>query len=251
MNKESIDVYCEQKQPLTKEINWGGDITDAFSTSYLISPRQASISIMLTTRIASLVITGLLTTSAYYVAADKIDYFLYYSHWSLFLLFSYFTIASITSLIYRLREADYHYTLPWFVQLQWILYNVVCSSNLLTSSIYYIVMLVYKNNNNLTSPVNNVIHLFNSMLVIVEVFVSSIPVRLRDAYQSVVYTLFYGCFLATYHWKTGEIVYKFLNWSNQHEMLKLCACSMILLITIYVVLYTIHVIKVKFIKTII
>ncbi len=93
--------------------------------------------------------------------------------------------------------------------------------------------------------------MFNSMLVIVELCVSLVPVRLRDVYQTVVFTISYGCFLVTYHWCTGEKVYNFLNWTNKYEMLNLCACALILLLSIYVLLYTIQFVKVKFFKTII
>lgn len=248
-------VYREQSHPLVKSIEWGNDVTDKFTTTYLITPRRPSILIMLTMRMTSLFISCLLTASAYYVAADKVEFFVYYSHWSLFMLTIYFAVATVICFWSRQRrpqEPVNTYKLPWFIQLQWIFFNVACSCNLLTSLIYYLVLLVNKNNNNnLASPINNVIHLFNSLLVFVEVFISSIPIRLRNMYQCLLFTLLYGCFLVVYNKQTGEPVYRFLNWANQKEMFELCVCSIIMLAAAYVVLYTINVIKTKIIKTII
>ncbi|AAY84059.1 ORF-128 peptide [Chrysodeixis chalcites nucleopolyhedrovirus] len=194
---------------------------------------------------------SLLIASGYYVAIDKAEFFLYYSHWSMISLLVMFVVGTMTTFIGRFTEAEYSYRLPWYVNVQWFLFNVACSSNLLTSTIYFIVTVVYKYHNNISSPVNNVIHFCNSLVVLFEVCISSVPVRLKHVYQPLLFTLFYGFFLVFYNYYTGNPVYRFLDWSDGQEMFKLSSCCILLLLTIYVMLYTVHVVKEKVINTIV
>nr|QBI90344.1 hypothetical protein [Trichoplusia ni single nucleopolyhedrovirus] len=245
---DNINLLGKQRHRQENMI-WGGDITDRFSSCCLVSPRESSQLIMLTTRTASTLIMSLLIASAYYVAINKAEFFLYYSHWSMISLFMMFVAGAVTS--YNGRFAEYHHKLPWYVNVQWLLFNVACSSNLVTTTIYFIVTAIYKYHNNISSPVNNVIHLCNSLVVLLEVCVSSVPVRLKHVYQPLLFTFLYGFFLVWYKYYTRDPVYKFLDWSNGLEMFKLSSCCIILLLTFYVVLYTVHVIKEKIINTIV
>ncbi|AOL56842.1 hypothetical protein [Chrysodeixis includens nucleopolyhedrovirus] len=246
---DSINLLGKRQRQ--QNMIWGGDITDQFSSCCLVSPREASQLIMLTTRIASTLIMSLLIASAYYVATNKAEFFLYYSHWSMISLFVMFFAGAVTSFFGRFEKNNGNDRLPWYVNIQWLFFNVACSSNLLTSAIYFIVIMVYKYHNNISSPVNNVIHFCNSLLVLFEVCVSSVPVRLKHVYQPLLFTLFYGFFLACYNYYTGDPVYRFLDWSNGREMFKLSSCCVLLLLTFYVILYTVHVVKEKVINTIV
>lgn len=198
---------------------------------------------MLITRLSSVLITALLVAAALYDAEDPRDFMLYYSHWSLILLLFMFISAAATSMqVAKLKHCN-RYHVPRHVMVHRLLYTVACTANLVSSIVYVLITFSYSNNTK--KPVNHVVHSFNSLLVLVEVVLNAIPLRLYHVYLPMLYTLMYAVFAAVYHHYTGREIYKCLQWDNQQEVSRLCIGFFIIMIAIYMVLYTVSFVKIK------
>ncbi|AYN44991.1 se31 [Alphabaculovirus alterspexiguae] len=223
-------------------ITWNQCRVDKFAACYFRASRSESMKIMLISRLVSATITATLIAVAIFDAVNLRDFALYYTHWSLATLLIMFTCGAITSLVVAQQFYNNLYHIPGYVVLHRILYNIACTTNILSSIGYFIVIYTYGNG---AKPVNYVIHTLNSLLVIVEITLNAIPMKLFHVFQPLAYTLFYGIFIATYHYFTGETVYKCLKWHDQQDMSKLCIAFLTLMFVIYIVLYTISFIKNK------
>ena len=59
-----------------------------------------------------------------------------------------------------------------------------------------------------------VMHGFNSIYVILDLFLGATPIRLLHFYQGVIVGLIYVCFSAIYTTQTGEAIYPILDWNG-------------------------------------
>lgn len=199
-----------------------------------------SIKVMLTLRMGMAVITTILIASAIYYAPNQMHFWLYFSHWSLFLLLVMFLWGSAITLRTTQTEDN---GVAWCYRVYGVLFRVACAANILSSIIYFYITFSYADS--VKRPVNHVIHTVNSLAALAEMFANAVPVRLIQVYQPVVFTLAYGVFLATFHFVTGEAVYKCLDWNDPKDMSRLCTGIMTLMFSIYFLMFIIYFLKLK------
>nr|QNH90695.1 maco-B 47 [Mamestra configurata nucleopolyhedrovirus B] len=199
-----------------------------------------SMKVMLTLRMGMAVLTTILIAFAIYYAPNQVHFWLYFSHWSLLLLLVMFLWGSAITLRVTQSEDD---DVAWCYRVYGVLFRVACAANILSSIIYFCITFSYVDS--VKRPVNHVIHTVNSLAALAEMFANAVPVRLIQVYQPVLFTVSYGIFLATFHFVTGEAVYKCLNWNDPKDMSRLCTGIMTLMFGIYFLMYIIYFCKIK------
>ncbi|AIE47766.1 hypothetical protein pesp035 [Peridroma alphabaculovirus] len=224
------------------EVLWKNNRGDHFGACQYIAMRKASMAIMLTVRLGSAFIVSLLLAFGLYAAPDRRDYWIYYSHWSLVLLLFMFLLGANTSLRCLLHQGN-AYDIGCGARWQWLLFNVACTANIVSSIVYFVITFTYKGARK--NEVNHVVHTFNSLLVVVELINTAVPVRLHHVYQPLAYTVGYGLFAAVYHYFTGHPIYQCLRWGDAEEMAKVSISFMVLLFIVYMLIYTSSFVKRK------
>ncbi|QEI03436.1 hypothetical protein [Spodoptera cosmioides nucleopolyhedrovirus] len=235
------------------QIGWNKCRFDKFGACCYLNKRSSSMKVMIASRLCSIMVTAILISAALYDAADLDDFMLYYSHWSLAALMLMYMAGSITTLM-AMHRTYYSSTisggttnyLPVYTKIFYVLYNVACTANILSTIVYFITTFTYASAKK--RPINHVVHSVNTLLVVVEVMANAVPMRLFHVCQPMLFTIAYGIFAFVYHYCTGRVIYRYLEWENQREISKLCVSFMILMFAIYMVLYVISFIKNKMLK---
>lgn len=110
--------------------------------------------------------------------------------------------------------------LPWYMKIQWILYNIALPSAILVTLIYwaalYPMIKAYSNKNYETNWFDVSIHALNSVLMITESYLNHIPVRILHAYQGIIYGLVYVLFsVIVYYTMNHKVLYPYiLDWNH-------------------------------------
>lgn len=229
------------------QIGWNKCRFDKFGACYYVNGRSASLKAMMVLRLSSVLATAIIISAALYDAADLNDFMLYYSHWSLATLMLMYMTGSITTLMamFQTYTSSTNYV-PFYTKIFYALYNVACTANILSTIVYFITTFTYAAATK--RPINHVTHSLNTVLVLVEVMTNAVPMRLFHIYQPMVFTMAYGAFAFVYHYYTGRVIYRYLQWEDQREISKLCISFFILMFAIYMVLYVISFIKNKMLK---
>ncbi|XP_069127659.1 protein rolling stone-like [Argopecten irradians] len=97
--------------------------------------------------------------------------------------------------------------MPWYLMVNWLLFNVQNSIGLLVTLVYYIVL----DADATPSSINK--HAMNSVFIFINFFLCAKPVRLLHFYQPIVFVALYGGFTLIYQFTTGYIIYPILDWS--------------------------------------
>ncbi|ACI47410.1 unknown [Spodoptera litura nucleopolyhedrovirus II] len=243
---DEAEENMERFDLITDPIGWNESRFDKFAACYYVPHRSRSMKTMLTLRLCSVLATSILIAAALYDAADLNDFMLYYSHWSLVALMIMSMMGSITSLMAMHQTYSNTNYVPPYTTLFYLLYNITCTANILSTIVYFITTFTYSAA--IKKPVNHVVHSFNTLLVLVEVMANAVPMRLFHVCQPMLFTLAYGIFAFVYHYYTGRVIYRYLEWENQKEISKLCISFSILMFVVYMVLYVISFIKNKMIR---
>ena len=104
--------------------------------------------------------------------------------------------------------------LPWYMRIQWILYNISLPSSVLVTLIFWGV-LYPTNPDMIMSFFNATVHSANLLFMLIEQYVGAIPTRLLHVYQPVAYALCYAVFSIIIFSADGTVLYRFvLDWNN-------------------------------------
>ena len=236
---ERFELLCDQG-------DWNKCRADPFAACYYMKSRKVSMKIMLIARSFLSLIAASLIAAAVYDSSNRKDFMLYYTHWSLITLVSMFVAGSVVCLLGIGRRYSTPNYVPRHVRLFNILYNVACTTTILSTIVYFIMTFTYSAT--VKRPVNHVIHSVNSLLVVIEMLANAVPVRLVDVYQPMLFTLTYGTFGIVYHHYTGNFIYNSLAKESQDEILKLALSFLILMFAVYMLIYVISFIKNKMLK---
>ncbi|KAK3102035.1 hypothetical protein FSP39_008269 [Pinctada imbricata] len=153
--------------------------------------------------------------------AQQIKWFIYLTDWCYFVL-TVATLVDAVSVVYVLvRRKDISKgeceTMSWYLQVNWVLFNVANSSALLVSLLYW--GLIYGPNENMTA-VNIETHALNSVYVIINVLVTAVPIRLYHFFHGVIYAITYVLFTLIYYLAGGTnedgkpYVYSTIDWRD-------------------------------------
>ena len=99
------------------------------------------------------------------------------------------------------------------MRMQWCLYNIALPSCILVTLIYWSVL--FPEDGQPTSFIDVCLHAMNSVLIITEQYLNSIPTRLAHVYQPAIYAILYLIFASILWSQTGIVVYKYiLDWDH-------------------------------------
>ncbi|XP_045206857.2 protein rolling stone-like [Mercenaria mercenaria] len=130
--------------------------------------------------------------------------------------------------------------MPWYIRVQWLLFNASNSFSVLISLIYYGFLNVEFNHGSVY------IHLLNSVYTFLGILFSAKPVQLLHVYQPMVPALLYMSFSIIYHILGGHMIYPILDWGNKTARTSLYAVVFICVAVplIHLTCYLLHRIRV-------
>lgn len=113
---------------------------------------------------------------------------------------------------------------PWYFKLTWILFNINIAIAPLVSIVYWALLHDYSNGDGSRDPlgdgVNVNVHGMNSVLIVIDLFVSAHPIRITHIVYVIMYSLVYTVFSLIF-WAAGGVdpygnryIYPILNWED-------------------------------------
>ncbi|XP_078487924.1 protein rolling stone-like [Ciona intestinalis] len=113
------------------------------------------------------------------------------------------------------REVDRERGANWGSAIVWILINVAFSAALVTDLLYWALLSSGTNSSRLAEPFNVHSHAINLLLLIIDIFVTSYPIRLLHFIYPVGYGLVYTSFSLILHGSGfTSAIYSLLNWAT-------------------------------------
>ena len=133
--------------------------------------------------------------------------------------------------------------LPWYLILQWVLYNIAFPNALLVTLVYWSVL--YPRRVNFTTGVLDIgIHAVNSVLMIGEQYLGSIPSRILHAYHSMLFGIAYLIFTVIFWSQTSIVIYQYiLDMERPGTTTASLIGIMIYYIVVQIILFLVHVLK--------
>ncbi|QHB21779.1 orf120 [Artaxa digramma nucleopolyhedrovirus] len=236
---------------------WGNRLLDRFSVCFYTNCRRQSFLHMMFVRALGLILAIMLCSHVYFYRSSQygVKFYLRFSHWAFVLIVLMYTLGLCTSSIEYKFNSQFNALsvsrkLPWHVRLQWIVFNVTITINLLSSVAYYIIV------NSCSSiekfycaiaeqqPHYGVVYIMSTILVLIELNLSAIPVRLMDIYQVLTYIVSYTIIVETYENYTKVNVYN-IKITNDKEAFLVAMCLLVLTVTLYLLTYIVDFIKCK------
>eukprot|EP00057_Strongylocentrotus_purpuratus_P000938 XP_001187320.2 PREDICTED: protein rolling stone [Strongylocentrotus purpuratus] len=140
---------------------------------------------------------------------------------------------------------------PWYFKLTWILFNINIAIAPLVSIVYWALLHDYSNDDGSRDPlgdgVNVNVHGMNSVLIVIDLFVSAHPIRITHIVYVIMYSLVYTVFSLIF-WAAGGVdpygnryIYPILNWEDIPGLT--CAYLLGLAVVLFVVqclMYTLY-----------
>ncbi|XP_062589233.1 protein rolling stone-like [Saccostrea cucullata] len=129
--------------------------------------------------------------------------------------------------------------LPWFMKIQWILFNVSTVTALVITLLFYTLLTP-----NLTA--NSILtHAVNSVYALSNLTLCAKPVRILHVYQPVTLAVLYTVFSVIYHQAGGGSIYDILDWDKvQNTVLLSLGVVFIVVPLIHLVCFTIYKLRV-------
>ncbi|XP_078617096.1 protein rolling stone-like [Branchiostoma floridae x Branchiostoma japonicum] len=130
---------------------------------------------------------------------------LYLPNLTLVLIAAYFVLTATLTVFYNLPGSSYtpllRRTLPWYLKLAWLLYNVTAGTSVLVTVVHWAV--VRENNQHTIDSVIDVNkYVLNVTFLFVELIFSGVPVRLLHCVYPMIWTALYLVGLVVY-WAMG------------------------------------------------
>ncbi|CAG4977822.1 unnamed protein product [Parnassius apollo] len=170
-------------------------------------------------------------------------YLLYMTHWGLILILleSFFGIVVATQKFSHFP--DLGPTLPWYIKVYWVLYNITIPVAFLITVFYWVVLKsAVKNINYAPNPVLDVmLHGINSMVMFLELMLSAHPSRLLHIMQPLYFSLVYLLFTLIYYSAGGldpwghVFIYPVVNWSKPEQTLVVAVLTGLFLALMHIV----------------
>ncbi|UJZ89065.1 hypothetical protein QKV36_gp117 [Erannis ankeraria nucleopolyhedrovirus] len=255
MEEKLIYLQCQNVNE-----NWQPEtLSERFSICWFERNRQKSMKIMITIRSICFLLSLIILGTTFLTAIHKGEYFLYYTNWALAVMAAmYATALTNTIVAYNHRKFTNVYSLnyqsigiieeykhlPWYMKLQWMLFNMAICVNLLTTMTFLFSINIFlscsPNNDNVV--INILSHTINSVLVIIELVCTGVPVSFVFMFVPCAFNCVYAILYTTYKHVTGKKIYKFITDDQEIVLALVLTIHMTLL---YVVTYIVHYCKCK------
>ncbi|XP_061179102.1 protein rolling stone-like [Saccostrea echinata] len=137
----------------------------------------------------------------------------------------------------ELLESDME--IPWYVKIQWILFNVSTVTAFVITVLFYTLLTP-------TLTANSILtHAVNSLYALSNLAICAKPVRILHVYQPVILALLYSVFSVIFHEAGGGTIYSILDWDKvQNTVLLSLGVIFIVVPLIHLVCFTIYKIRV-------
>lgn len=134
-------------------------------------------------------------------------------------------------------------TLPWYMKVQWIIYNIVITAAILVTLVYWAVLyplrVIYEGFQ--TDFFDVALHVFNTVLIMVDQYLGAVPTRLTHVLHPVVYGVVYAIFSLIPFFTNDIVLYPIvLDWNNPGVtvasicgIILFCCISQLVLFLIY------------------
>ncbi|KAK3705438.1 hypothetical protein QZH41_007406 [Actinostola sp. cb2023] len=188
--------------------------------------------------------TGWIIYSGFYFTNGGPKWFIWLTNWGFFFVTLYFILSTVLTLLYHLKEKNQinvdiqmnepskHetesgregavYELPprWYHKALWVIYILAANVAVIITCLYWGLI-----NNEAADPeglaldISN--HLFNSVFLVIELLLSSMPIRLLHVVYPVVFTVVYMLFTVIYWAAEGtnpannkRYIYSYVDYSG-------------------------------------
>lgn len=113
------------------------------------------------------------------------------------------------------QAATHHTHIPWYLKLDWFLFNIASSAAILVTVVYFSALFPQRDLHSLSAEDAN-LHMMNTVLIILELCISAIPVRLLHFIYMWLYGAIYIAFTAIYWAFDHSVVLypKVLDWNH-------------------------------------
>ncbi|XP_076469061.1 protein rolling stone-like [Babylonia areolata] len=154
---------------------------------------------------------------------ERVKWFIYLTNWT-YLLLTLLTVLEAVNFFYvRAVRTDIvqcgkqAVPMPWYLKLQWTLYNVATTGSLMVTAWYW--TMLYKGDKEM-GAVRIAFHAANSLYVLLNLLMTSTPTRLLHCLHPVLFGVVYTVFTALYHVAGGtnvqgqRYVYRVTDWDR-------------------------------------
>nr|KAG5697084.1 hypothetical protein BaRGS_002000 [Batillaria attramentaria] len=191
---------------------------------------------------------------ALYTSSARAKWFVYLTNW-MYLLLTIETVLEAVNFfcVHVLRDdivKGKQCFMPWYLKLQWVLYNVVTTGSLMVTAWYW--GAVYKGSKEV-GAVSVAFHAVNSVYVLLNLFITATPTRLLHFVHPVLFGMAYTLFSLVYQLSGGTnirgepFVYSVLDWSKPGRTLFLSSCSNFFAIPVmHLFVFLLHVLFTRF-----
>ncbi|AUA60337.1 ORF106 protein [Operophtera brumata nucleopolyhedrovirus] len=238
-----------------RPVPWKHNVTvakyrnDIHHFSHLICNEQKPWTLSVT-RLTSCLLCCALISWSVCVTSNKAEWPLYYTHWILVLTLAMFLfgfIASLQGLRRRLKIIEFE-VLPRYVSVFWVLYSATSTMSVLITLMHYF-MYKYEQKSFSELPIDVIINLCNTILIMIEVCISSVPVFAVHIYLPLGLGLLYIIFALGYYSLTGVIIYEVLDVNIQMQTFAWIVILFVLSVVIYMLLWLGYTIKTKTVRS--
>ncbi|XP_052084298.1 uncharacterized protein LOC127721544 [Mytilus californianus] len=191
---------------------------------------------------AWIILTGVYSYQwAGYDPSQQVKWFIYLTYWAYFVLTLSTIIDAICVVYISIKRddilQDISPIMPWYLKVDWVFFNVSNTISILISIMYW--GLIYTGSEELTS-VNIETHALNIVYIIINFFMTGIPVRFYHFLHPIVFGIIYIVFSVIYEASGGTNhqnkthIYSVLDWSDTVHT------SMIALLIVFVAIPICH-----------
>lgn len=139
---------------------------------------------------------------------------------------------------------------PWYVALIWIIFNSVSSAAIMVSIVFWGILVPFNAKLGKLSLTNLQLHLFNSILLLIEQSLTAIPVHLLHAVYPITYGLIYLLF-SLFYWVDdhSHVMYEILDWNKPGPTIGyVFAVGFVIIPLLHLLIYLIYRLKLIILK---
>ncbi|XP_014777193.1 protein rolling stone [Octopus bimaculoides] len=202
----------------------------------------------------SMIAAYLVFLSIYSGFASKhgVKVFIYFTYWNLYLCSLTFIMKAYHAWQFYQKYRDNKEKRPTDLstgmKFQWVLYNITCSGGIIVAILYWLVLY---HPGKTTSFLGINTHGVLASIILMDIFITAIPVRLLHAWMSSVYAALFSMF-CFFYWQAGgkntkdkPYIYSVIDFSNNWEMALICIFSLIFFMgpLLHTFLFCIHLLR--------
>lgn len=208
---------CKKSMALLEHPNRSDFYISAWQTTRSVVP------LLILRVILFLAAQGILISSfTIYMLNGTLGYwFIYLTHWGLILILLTTGFGLVVSTrVYFQGPLSAEFSLPWYVKMYWLLFNITTPLSFLITIFYWTVLYEAGVEEELNHGLDIAVHGLNSLIMLVALLSSSHPSRLMHVYQPNLFSNIYIIFSLIYYFAGGvdpkgnAYIYPVVDWSR-------------------------------------